>query len=107
MRRKLTRNNVFEKIYTDAELKRHISIEVENEKFNEHCKQVADNLKIDPIVVKELLLHNSFIVLSLIQKNVQLNRDVKINITGFFSFVTVLIKYKITHLYRLTKGRTY
>jgi hypothetical protein len=107
MRKKHTKNSVFEKIYKDHELQNHIIKHVDNSKFDEHCEQVAKNLNIDPIVVKELLLNNSFVVLSLIQKYVKKNEEIKINITGFFSFITTLIKYKISHLQKLTKGRTY
>lgn len=101
------KNNVFKKRYNDTQLKNHISNEVDNEKFNRHCNEVAKNLNIDPIVVKELLLHNSFTVLSLIQRSVLMNKEIKINITGYFSFITTLIKFKITHLRSQTKGKTY
>jgi len=104
---KENKNTVFDKKYNLEQLKQHISNEVENLKFQEHCNEVAKNLNVDPIVVKELLLDNSFVVLSLIQKSVLQNKEVKINITGFFSFITTLIKFKITHLRKLTKGRTY
>lgn len=110
MRRKRidqNKNNVFSKRYSDKELKQHIVKEVDNLQFQRHCDEVASNLKIDPLVVKEVLLDNSFTVLSLIQKNVLKNKSVKINITGYFSFITTLIKYKITHLRKLTNGRTY
>ena len=100
-------NNVFEKRYTDEELKNHISKEVDNLIFEEHCKEVAMNLNVNPVVVKELLLNNSFTVLSLIQNSVLKNKEIKINITGYFSFITTLIKFKITHLRSRTKGKTY
>lgn len=101
------KNDVFSKRYSDQELLNHISTEVDNLKFNEHCNEVAKNLNIDPIVVKELLMNNSFTVLSLIQSSVLKNKEVKINITGYFSFITTLIKFKITHLRSYTKGKTY
>lgn len=100
-------SKLFKKKYSKKELQEHIEKQVDNLKFQEHCQQVADNLNIDVIVVKDLLLNNSFTVLSLIQANVLKNKEVKINITGYFSFITILIKYKITHLRSLTKGRTY
>jgi hypothetical protein len=106
MRRKRI-SNIFEKKYTSKELAKHVSQQVDNIKFNEHCQQVAKNLNIDVVVVKDLLLNNSFVVLSLIQSSVLMNKVVKINITGYFSFVTTLIKYKITHLRAVTKGKTY
>ncbi len=107
MPKKHTSKSVFKKRYTPKQLKEHISINVENEKFNEHCQQVAKNLNIDIIVVKDLLLNNSFTVLSLIQSNVLKNKEVKINITGYFSFITTLIKYKISHLRERSNGRIY
>ena len=100
-------SKVFDKTYTEDEIKEHISKEVDNLKFEEHCKQVAKNLNIDVVVVKELLMDNSYTVLSLVQKSILKNKVVKINITGFFSFVTVLIKFKMSHLRKITKGRTY
>lgn len=107
MQKEPTRNNVFQKKYNKVQLEEHIESQVNNLQFQEHCNQVAKNLGIDPIVVKDLLLHNSFLVLSLLQKNVLKNRVIKINITGYFRLVTTLIKYKITHLIKRTKGRTY
>ena len=107
MQRKHTRQSVFDKKYNAVELKEHIQSQVDNIQFQEHCNQVAKNLNVDPIVVKDILLHNSFLVLSLLQLNVLKNRVIKINITGYFRFTTTLIKYKITHLRRITKGRIY
>lgn len=107
MQKKHTKNNVFEKIYTKEQLEKHISEQVDNLKFNEHCNQVAKNLGIDPIVVKELLLDNSLTVLSLLQKNVRDNKEIKINITGYFSLLTTLIKYRIKHLAVVSKGKFY
>jgi hypothetical protein len=99
--------NPFPKKYNDQQLREHIVSQVDNLQFNQHCQQVADNLKIDVIIVKELLLENSFTVLSLIQKNVLKDKEVKINITGYFSFITTLLRYKVRHLFQITKGRTY
>lgn len=100
-------NKIFDKKYSDKQLLDHINKEVKNLKFKQHCEEVAKNLKIDPIVVQDLLLHNSFVVLSLIQKSVLKNKIVKINITGYFSFVTTLIKFKISHLRKYTSNKTY
>lgn len=100
-------SKVFDKLYTDNEIKEHIVEQVDNLKFEEHCRQVAQNLNVDIVLVKELLMDNSFTVLSLIQQSILKDKVVKINITGYFSFVTVLIKFKISHLRKITKGRTY
>ena len=107
MPKKHTKNNVFEKRYTKEQLKEHIYKDVDNLKFQEHCNEVAKNLKIDPVVVRDLLLHNSFIVLWLIQTSVLKNIEIKINITGYFSLITTLIKYKIHNLRKYSKGRFY
>jgi hypothetical protein len=103
----INKNDAFDKKYSNQELQSHINKELDNLNFIKHCDEVAKNLNIDPVVVKELLTHNSFLVLSLIQFYVLKNKEVKINITGYFSFVTTLIKYKITHLRKITKGKTY
>jgi hypothetical protein len=107
MQKKRTKYNFFKKRYTDQQLKKHITKEVDNLKFNEHCEQVSINLGIDKTVVRELLLHNSFLVLSLLQKNILKNKEVKINITGYFSLITLLIKFKFTHLRIKTQNKTY
>jgi hypothetical protein len=105
--KKHTNSFLFQKKYLDIQLKKHILQHVDNTSFNRHCQEVAANLKIDVLVVKELLLDNSFTVLSLIQQNALKNKEVKINITGYFSFITTLIKYKYTHLRKFTGGKTY
>lgn len=107
MQKEPIKKDVFHKKYNNVELKEHIESQVNNLQFQEHCNQVAKNLDVDPIVVKELLLHNSFLVLSLLQKNVLKNKVIKINITGYFRLVTTLIKYKLSHLKERTKGRIY
>ena len=107
MARKRISKSVFEKKYSSKQIAKHVNEQVDNIKFNEHCQQVADNLNVDVTVVKDLLMDNAFTVLSLIQKSILENKVVKINITGYFSFVTTLIKYKITHLRAVTKGKIY
>lgn len=106
-KKRIDTSKAFEKKYSNDKLKKHIQLEVENAKFNLHCEEVAKNLNINVTVVKELLLNNSFLVLALIQKSVLQNKVVKINITGYFSFVTTLLKFKTTHLRAVTKGKTY
>jgi hypothetical protein len=107
MPRKHTNSYLLQKKYTDTQLQDHIKNQVDNVQFNRHCNEVSQNLGIDVVIVKDLLLNNSFTVLSLIQKCVLKNKAVKINITGYFSFVTVLMKYKYSHLFKITKGRSY
>lgn len=107
MRKRYTNDFIFKKKYSKDELRKHIKSEVDNQKFRNHCAEVANNLNIDEEIVRDLLLDNSFTVLSLIQTNVLKNKEIKINITGYFSLITTLIKYKYTHLRRLTKGKTY
>lgn len=89
MRKKFI-NRVLEttKTYSSKELKDHIKNDVDNESFNRHCQEVADNLKINVVIVKELLLDNAYQTLWLLQKSVTKKKEVKINIFGFFSFQT-------------------
>lgn len=94
MKKKRTRF-AFEKLrITDKEFKERIESSVCNQSFDDHCNQVAAKFNIDPIVVKELLLDNSFTVLKLIQLACIKNAAVKINIRGFFSFITKPMMYK-------------
>jgi hypothetical protein len=76
------------KFFTKEMFERKINNDVVNESFENHCNEVAKNLNIDPIVVKELLLDNSLTVLSLLQKSAYKFINIKINITGYFSFTT-------------------
>lgn len=98
---------IFPKKYSKEEFKKHITEHVDNEQFQRHCQEVANNLNIDVIVVRDLLLDNSLTVLSLIQKNVFSKKEVKINITGYFSLFTTLIKYKYYHLRKINGGKNY
>jgi hypothetical protein len=108
MRKERTdKNKIFRKGLTKKELKNHISKNLDNLKFQEHCEEVARNLNVDVVVVRELLEHNSFMVLSLLQKAVIENKVIKINITGFIIFMTVLIKYKIRNLSFYTKNNKF
>jgi hypothetical protein len=84
--------------YTDKGLKELIQKDVDNLEFNKHCEEVAKNLNIDPIVVKDLLLQNSLTVLSLLQKKALKSQEIKINITGYFSLITSKVKYNLNKL---------
>jgi len=107
MPRKHTNGFIFKKKYLQYQLKKHIKKHVENATFERHCHEVADNLKVDVTIVRDLLLNNSLTVLTLIQESVLKNKEVKINITGYFSFITTLLKYKYTHLRKITRGKYY
>jgi transcription termination factor NusB len=96
MRKKLTSFKYIH--YNDEQLKSHIHDNVVNEKFEQHCAEVAKNLEIDPIIVKELLLDNSFTVLSLLQKAILKFRYIKVNITGFFSLRTMKNFNKVKYI---------
>lgn len=75
-------------------MEKHILKDVDNEAFAQHCKAIADKMGVDPIVVRELLLDYSFGVLDLLQSAILKNRFIKVNIFGFFSFVTKKNDYK-------------
>lgn len=74
------------------ETKKLIKSDVDNVLFDRHCQEVADNLKIDKVIVKELLLDKSYEMLTLIQKKAGCGKLIKINIFGYFSFF--INKYK-------------
>lgn len=93
MRKKRIKPFTFNKIYNKKELKEHIDNELQNDTFERHCNEVANNLSIDPQIVKDLLKDNSFQVLSLIQESVLKEKEIRINIFGYFYFQTYHIRY--------------
>lgn len=99
---KAVTNRFFPLQYSDKQLKDLILKDVDNKEFENHCQEVANKLKIHPTVVKDLLIQNSFTVLSLLQKKALKSIEIKINITGYFSLVTSQIKYR---LYQLKKKK--
>lgn len=101
MRKKHIKNWAFPKQYNDEELKELIAKDLDNLSFQKHCEEVADNLNVDPLIVRELLIDNSFTVLSLIQKKVLSDKEVKINITGYFSLIVVHIKYNLKRIKKI------
>ena len=62
--------------------------ELDTPKFEQHCQEVAANLNIDVAIVRDLLINNSLTVVNLLQKKAIKDAFIKINIRGFFSFVT-------------------
>lgn len=78
--------------YHPEQMRQHILDNVDIEAFDRHCQQVADNVGVDKIVVRELLLDHAHVTLSLLQVHALRKRCIKINIAGFISFVTTRIK---------------
>ena len=83
------------KVLSKNEIKDIVNNDVDNSLFNQHCQQVADELNIDLLIVKEALIDNSVSVLHLIQSSILKKKKIKVNIFGYFSFQTQKIIFKI------------
>lgn len=81
-------------VYSAEEIKQLVNANLDIEAFERHCVEVAEKFNVDPIVVKELLIDNSIQTLTVLQTAVIKNEAVKVNIYGFFSFITERIYKK-------------